>query len=68
MNWIDVSEKLPENEGRARSKAVLVYCPDIKCQFTACYNFEAEKWEYFACASAEIYYLVSHWMDLPDCP
>jgi len=68
MKWISVKKRFPENEGRERSKAVLVYCPNIECTFTACYNFEHGEWEYFAVGSVEIYEFVSHWMPLPKPP
>lgn len=71
MKWVEADEKLPDkpdNPGRTRSKCVLVYCPDIKCKFTGCYNFERGKWEYFAVGSVTIKEKVSHWRELPDGP
>ena len=63
-DWISVRDSMPNKSTPSRSKAVLIYCPEIECQFTACYNFENKQWEYFAVGSVDVNNRVSHWKPL----
>jgi hypothetical protein len=66
--WISVDDRFVGRAGRARSKAVLVYCPSNICIFTACFNFEEQKWEHFAPGAYDLREKVTHWMPLPEPP
>ena len=66
--WVSVEDRLPETSRGTRSKAVLIYCPVIKCTFTACYNFDEKGWEHFASGANNLNEHVSHWMPLPNPP
>lgn len=68
LEWMSV-ETLPEQRGSlSRSKAMLIYCPEIMCTFTACYNFTEQEWEHFAPGATFVYDKISHWMPLPTPP
>jgi hypothetical protein len=50
--WIKVEDRLPESSGGLpRSQCVLAYCPGNRCTFTAYYDYEDSRWEYFAVGS-----------------
>ncbi|MCA9340805.1 MAG: hypothetical protein KDA17_07865, partial [Candidatus Saccharibacteria bacterium] len=68
VNWVKTVDELPHASGPYRSASVLVYCPDIKCFFTAVYNYEDERWEHFAQGATWVNYAVSHWAHLPEYP
>ncbi|WP_299084815.1 DUF551 domain-containing protein [uncultured Paraglaciecola sp.] len=68
MEWVPCSERLPEPSGKYRSASVLAYCPSIKCTFTACYNYEHSRWEFFATGATWMPETVSHWRALPTPP
>lgn len=59
-SWISVKDRLP-NEGIA----VLIYCPEIKCKFTAIRDLGA--WHYFGGGCWNVVgWHVSDWMPLPE--
>lgn len=64
--WVPVSEKLPKRGGGRTSKAVLIWCPENQCQFTATYCPELEEWEHFP--RGAVMWPVTRWMHLPADP
>jgi len=68
MKWISVKDEFPlPSMISYRSKSVLIYCDDILCQFTGCYNFNDNGWEYFG-ASGKVMQNVTHWKPLGPAP
>jgi oligoribonuclease NrnB/cAMP/cGMP phosphodiesterase (DHH superfamily) len=60
--WIPVRERMPDN-----SKAVLVWCPERKNKYTACWK--VPYWLHFGGAcSSEVTEDVTHWKPLPNPP
>jgi hypothetical protein len=60
--WVPVRERMPDN-----SKAVLVWCPERKNKYTACWK--VPYWLHFGGAcSSEVTEDVTHWKPLPNPP
>jgi hypothetical protein len=66
--WIKFSEEIPEQSFTGNSKSVLIYCPDVNCKYTACYNYKRCQWVFFPSKGGDCHRKVSHWMPLPDAP
>ena len=59
-SWISVKDRLPDD-----GIAVLIYCPEIKCKFTAIRDLGA--WHYFGGGCWNVVgWHVSDWMPLPE--
>lgn len=61
--WISVEDELPESH-----LAVLVWCPDRKNIFCACYSAENKAWTLFGSFGYPVYEKVTHWANVPMHP
>lgn len=70
QGWVSVDERFPEKcDHNHHSSSVLVWCPDVECEFTATYNHEINCWEHFGRGgSGIIWSVVSAWKPLPPPP
>lgn len=70
MEWQPIETAPAPNGGD--TKAVLVYCPDIKCTFTAWWKDNKEDggiWTYFGAAGRHVInQRITHWMPLSEPP
>ena len=59
--WISIEDRLPEIiKGYSWSKGVLIYIPEIRCQFIASLHKDGF-WEYFSPDNNKVRGKVSHW-------
>lgn len=62
MEWISVKDRLPDS-----FKSVLIWCPDIKCSFTAIWR--DDEWTFFGGnGRTAVGNPVTHWQPLPPPP
>ncbi len=71
MSWINVKDKLPENENAFSNDVVLFWSTKHGFPMIGCYDYEFDNWTRLPWESGHKSLLfddVSHWMQLPNPP
>jgi len=63
MEWKPI-----ETAEKTWKKAVIVYCPEIKCSFFATWDDITNEWRHFGGSRYPIGYGITHWMQSPEAP